>query len=84
MAKRARAWRNWDTGIKSFREIPKQKKTRRSGPSQALWYEPVPTYNKMKRIATSDARRNWDTGISRHKKMGKPKPPRKMLEQPFI
>ena len=41
MAKRARAWRNWDTGIKSFREIPKQKKTRRSGSGEALWYDAV-------------------------------------------
>jgi len=41
MVKRARAWRNWDTGIKSFREIPKQKKTRRSGSGKALWYDAV-------------------------------------------
>jgi len=35
------AWRYSATGIISYGEIPKQKKTRRSGPRRALWYEPV-------------------------------------------
>jgi len=30
----------------------------------------MPSYNKMKQYATSDAQRNWGTGITGHKKSG--------------
>ena len=66
----AEAQRNWGTGIVRYRVIPKQKKTRRSGPSDAVVCNVLSGYTNAWQSASREARRDPGTGIASTKKGG--------------